>query len=169
MLEISDEYMYGFTDAEGCFYVGIVPSKETKLGWQVIPFFKVSQNPKGKVVLDYFIKRLKCGYIKSNDTKISSDKSLAYVVRNFQSLTTIIVPFFEGKLTVKSNEFKKFKKILTLMQDKNHLSKQGLNEIIDIAYSMNTLKRKVSKEMIMKSIPNKILTDYTPESRLSSG
>ena len=94
MLVISDEYLYGFTDAEGCFYVGVVPSKETKLGWQVIPFFKVSQNPKGKVVLDYFKKRLGCGYVKLNDSKESSDKSLAFVVRDYENLTHSIIPFF---------------------------------------------------------------------------
>jgi hypothetical protein len=35
------------------FYVGVVPSSETKSGWQVIYFFKVSQNPSGKFVLDF--------------------------------------------------------------------------------------------------------------------
>ena len=165
MLNVTDEFLYGFTEGEGCFYVGIVPSKETKLGWQVIPFFKVSQNPKGKVILDYFKKRLKVGYVKLNDTKTSSDNSLAYVVRDFASLKRVVVPFFEGKLIIKAREFKKFKKILEMMQMKMHLNKRGLKEIISIAYSMNTTKRKVSKEALMQNIPNKILTDYTPKSR----
>src|SRR4051812_3878656 len=100
-LVISDEYLYGFIDGEGCFYIGIIPSKETVSHWQVIAFFKVSQNPSGKVILDYLKKRLQAGYVKPNDTKMSSDKSLAFVVRDFPSLMTKVIPFLEGKLKIK--------------------------------------------------------------------
>jgi len=41
---LSDDYLIGFTEGEGMFYVGIVPSKETKTGWQVI-FFKSISKP----------------------------------------------------------------------------------------------------------------------------
>ena len=152
MLKISDEYLYGFTDAEGCFYVGIVPAKQIKLKWQVIPFFKISQNPKGKIVLEQFKSRLHCGYIKRNDTENSKDNSLAFVVRDLKNLTKFVVPFLEGKLTIKSVELAKFKKILSLMLLKKHLTKTGLIEIIDIAYSMNTTKRKVPKKILLKHI-----------------
>ncbi|MGB9707182.1 MAG: LAGLIDADG family homing endonuclease [Microgenomates group bacterium] len=152
MLYISDEYLYGFVDGEGCFYVGVVPSRETKLKYQVIVFFKVSQNPKGKVVLDYLKKRLACGYVKPNDHKDSSDKTLAFVVRDFLSLKTKVIPFFENKLIVKRKEFLKFKKVIKKIDKKEHLTKNGLKEILDIAYSMNSEKRKVRKEEILKHI-----------------
>ena len=35
---ISDDYLLGFVEGEGMFYIGIVPSPETKTGWQVIYF-----------------------------------------------------------------------------------------------------------------------------------
>ena len=41
---LSDDYLIGFTEGEGMFYIGIVRSLETKTGWQVIYFLKVSQN-----------------------------------------------------------------------------------------------------------------------------
>lgn len=151
-LTISDEYLYGFIEGEGCFYVGIVPSKDTKNKYQVIPFFKVSQNPRGKVILDYLKKRLDCGYVKQNDRKESSDKSLAFVVRDINSLISKVAPFFEGKLIIKRNEFLKFKKIIELMNEKKHLTSGGFKEILDIAYSMNTNKRKIPKEEILSHI-----------------
>ena len=154
-LYISDEYLSGFIDGEGCFYVGIVPAKEVKLGWQVIPFFKVSQNPAGKVILDGLKKRLDCGYIKRNDNQKSSDKSLAFVVRNFNDLITKVIPTFNGKLIIKRNSFNKFKKIIEYIQLKKHLNVQGLKEIIEIAYSMNTQKRKVSKESLIEQLQEK--------------
>lgn len=151
-LTISDEYLYGFIEGEGCFYVGIVPLKDTESKYQVIPFFKVSQNPRGKVILDYLKKRLDCGYVKLNDRKESSDKSLAFVVRDIESLKSKVVPFFEEKLIIKRNEFLKFKEIIEMMSEKQHLTTEGFRHILDIAYSMNTCKRKIAKEEIQKHI-----------------
>jgi hypothetical protein len=37
-------YLAGFTDGEGCFYVGVHPNTNVTLGLQVIPEFHVSQN-----------------------------------------------------------------------------------------------------------------------------
>ena len=153
-LVTSDDYIAGFVDGEGMFYVGIVPSKGTsrnKSGWQVIYFLKVSQNPSGKIVLNAIKNRLGCGYIKPNSKSDPTDKSLAYVVRDLPSLKDVIIPFFEGKLVIKKRTFKKFKKIIELVSQKKHLSKKGMEQILDISYLMNTRKRRVSKTEILRS------------------
>lgn len=150
-LKLSDDYLIGFIEGEGMLYIGIVPSRETRTGWQVIYFFKVSQNPSGKMVLDYLKTRLDCGYIKANSLNDSTDKSLAYVVRDFISLRDKVIPFLEGKLVIKQDAFEKFKRVLGLINEKKHLTLVGMTEILDIAYSMNTGKRRVSKEVILKS------------------
>ena len=149
--QLSDDYLVGFVEGEGMFYIGIVPSRETRSGWQVIHFFKVSQNPVGIKVLKYFLIKFGCGYIKENSKKDPTDKSLAYVVRDFKSLRDIIVPFFEGKLIIKRDAFEKFKKVIGLMSKRKHLGFEGISEVLDIAYAMNTGKRKVQKELILKS------------------
>ena len=137
--------------AKAWFYIGIVPSKETKTGWQVIYFFKVSQNPIGKAVLDYFVERLECGYIKANDKIGSTDQSLAYVVRDFRSLRDKVIPFFEGKLLIKRDAFNKFKQVIALIDRKKHFTHEGIKQILEIAYSMNTGKRRVLQEEILKA------------------
>ena len=154
MTNISDDYLVGFVEGEGMFYVGIVPSKETKSGWQIIYFFKVSQNPIGIEVLTFFKDRLGCGYVKSNSKSDSTDKSLAYVVRSFSDLKTKILPFFKNKLIIKKNSFDTFEKIISLVEKGEHLNKNGLGKIIDLAYSMNTKKRKVTKEYILENFKN---------------
>jgi len=151
MLKLSDDYLIGFVEGEGMFYVGVVPSLETKSRWQVIYFFKVSQNPSGKVVLDFLKKRLGCGYLKANSKTDATDKSLAFVVRDFKDLITKVIPFFEGKLVIKKKNFEKFKKVLEIVKSGRHLKKEGMKEILDISYSMNTGKRKFSKEEILKN------------------
>ena len=148
---LSSDYIAGFVDGEGMFYVSVVPSKETKTGWQVIYFLKISQNPVGKFVLEQIQKRLGCGYIKSNSLKDLTDKSLAFVVRDLPSLRDKVIPFFEGKLVIKKDAFEKFKSIIQIVDRKEHLKKEGLQKILDISYSMNTGKRKFSKEEILRS------------------
>ncbi len=148
---ISDDYLIGFVEGEGMFYIGIVHSRETKSGWQVVYFFKVSQNPQGLEVLKTLKERLNCGYIKSNSKTDKTDKSLAFVARDFESLRAKIIPFFEAKLVIKRNAFNKFKKVINLVYKKEHLTKPGIKKILDLAYSMNTQKRKISKKEILKS------------------
>jgi len=148
---LSDDYLIGFTEGEGMFYIGIVPSKETKTGWQVIYFFKVSQNPIGLDVLNQFKERLGYGYIKQNSQTDKTDKSLAFVVRDFSSLRDKVIPFFEGKLVIKKDAFEKFKQVLDIVAMRQHLTLAGITQILELAYSMNTQKRKVEKQKILES------------------
>ncbi len=150
--KISDDYLVGFVEGEGCFYIGIVKSKETVTHWQVVYFFKVSQNPSGRIVLEKLKERLNCGYIKENSHLDKPDKSLAYIVRDLPSLTKSVIPFFKGKLlTKKAADFDKFCQVLKLVSRKEHLKKKGMKKILEIAYSMNTSKRKFSKKEILGS------------------
>lgn len=148
---ISKDYIAGFVDGEGMFYVSVVPSKETKTGWQVIYFFKISQNPIGMFVLKAIQKQLDCGYIKRNNLTDATDKSLAFIVRDLPSLRDKIIPFFENRLFIKKEVFEKFKHIIYLVNKKDHLIKKGIKEILDVSYSMNTGKRKYLKSDILKS------------------
>lgn len=151
---ISDDYFAGFVEGEGMFYIGIVPSKETKTGWQVIYFFKVSQNPAGRQVLEKLKERLFCGYIKANSLTDKNDNSLAFVVRDLPSLRDKVIPFFDNKFVIKKDAFEKFKQVIQLVNNKEHLKKSGIKRILEIAYSMNTRKRRVSREQILKSYIN---------------
>jgi len=154
--KISDDYLVGFVEGEGCFYVGIVRSRETITHWQVVYFFKVSQNPSGVLVLEALKRRLNCGYIKQNSQSDSTYRSLAFVVRDLPSIADKVIPFFRDKFfTKKASDFDKFCQVIELVSNKQHLSKIGITKILEIAYSMNTSKRKFSK--------TRILRDYTSD------
>jgi hypothetical protein len=150
-MNLSDDYFIGFVEGEGMFYIGIVPSSETKSGWQVIYFFKVSQNPSGRKVLESLRNRLQCGYIKENSQSDRTDRSLALVVRDLPSLIDKIIPFFDNKLVIKKDAFEKFERILNLVREKKHLTKKGMKQILNISYSMNTQKRRFTKKEILSS------------------
>ena len=53
-------YLAGFADGEGCFYIGVHPTANVTLGIQVAPEFHVSQNGERISVLQLFQDTLNC-------------------------------------------------------------------------------------------------------------
>src|SRR3989338_5669753 len=84
--EISNEYLAGFVDGEGCFYVGFGKRKDLPLGWQVITEFHLSQNLKGRNILEAFKDRIGCGYIKPNHPNSPRDKTWVLIVKDRRDL-----------------------------------------------------------------------------------
>lgn len=82
---------------------------------------------------------------------LSKDKSLAYVVRDLNSLKNSIIPFFNDKLIIKKEAFLKFKQVIELVSNKKHFTLEGMQTITKIAYSMNTQKRKIAVEQILQA------------------
>ncbi len=152
--EISNEYLAGFADGEGCFYVGIVPAKTARFGWQIITEFRVSQNPQGKYILATFRERLKCGTIKPNHRFSLVDKTLVFVVRDQDDLLCKVVPFFERYpiWSGKRNQFERSKLVLLMIQARKHFTREGFTEIVEIASEMNTRTKRYSKENILASL-----------------
>jgi len=134
-----DSYIAGYVDGEGSFHVAVQKVKHVRFGYQLIPEFHVSQNADYSSVLEIINTRLKCGYIKPNHAKSNKDKSGVFVVRNRNDLRNKILPFFEKNrlLSPKSEDFKKFARIVRAMSAKEHLSKDVFINLLDIAFSMN--------------------------------
>jgi hypothetical protein len=132
-------YISGFVDGEGCFSITIQKSSNVKLGIQVIPEFHVSQHQNRTEVLKVIKEKLGCGYIKPNDPRNPKDQTSVYVVRNISDLRNKVIPFFKKSplISIKQNDFKKFARVVSLMGQGEHLKKDGLVTILEIAYSMN--------------------------------
>lgn len=150
--EISDEYLSGFTDGEGCFYVGFGKRNDLPLKWQVITEFHVSQNPGGKNVLEFFQKRLGCGYLKPNHPKSTKDKSWILIVKDRNDLKEKVIPFFQQhKLhTSKQADFETFTKVLTSIEKGEHLTKQGFQQIVELVFNSTRItNKKYSKKTLI--------------------
>ena len=135
-------YLAGFADGEGCFYVGVHPTSNVTLGLQVIPEFHVSQNGERISVLRLFAEVLGCGAIKKNASASSRDKSYVLVVKRHNDLYEKVLPFFERfpLRSEKQQEFLKFAQVIEMMHRKQHLTIDGLKRISEIAFSMNGAK-----------------------------
>jgi len=132
-------WISGFTSGDGCFHVSLVKTSFTKTGYSVGLRFQLTQHNRDYELFKSLIDYLRCGRVEDN-LKLSICN---YVVYNFNDITNIIIPFFDKYPIqgVKSLDFIDFKKIATLMKEKDHLDIEGIEKIIKIKSNMNKLRR----------------------------
>ena len=107
------------------------------LGWQVLPEFRIVQHEKDESLL-YKIK----DYFGFGDVKINRidhhGTRKEFRVRGLENLNKIIKFFEENKLnTSKKKDFEIFSQVIILMNNKEHLTKQGLDKIANLISQMN--------------------------------
>lgn len=152
--KISDEYLSGFVDGEGCFYVGFSRRNDLPLKWQILTEFHLSQNPGGRNLLEEFKKRLNCGYLKPNHAKNPKDRSWVLVIKNREDLKKKLIPFFTKNPlhSQKQQEFIIFAKVLNLIKRNKHLQKEGFHEIVKLVFSLlRTTHKRYSKKILLSS------------------
>ena len=132
--KLQAQWVVGFVDGEGCFYVGINPHPEMSCQFQVLPEFTVVQHKRDTQLLHALKKFFGCGVVRQNH----GDR-MAYRVRGLNHLTERIVPFFEKHplRSKKRVDFARFRKILRLIDRGRHLNAEGIAEIRAIASTMN--------------------------------
>ena len=127
-VDVPDEYLAGFVDGEGCFYVGFSQRQDLPLKWQIITEFHLSQNPSGKNILQAFQKRLGCGYIKPNHLKNKRDKTWVLIVKNRNDLRSKLIPFFRKHYlhSQKHKDFLVFAEVIELINKGMHLGERRI-------------------------------------------
>ena len=132
----TNAYLSGYVDGEGCFCVSFNRSRRHRFGWEIRPSFSVSQNGDRAEVLELLKDRLGCGSIRPD----RSDRTLKYEVRSVHDLIEKVIPHFERfpLLSGKQRDFDKFAQICRLMFDQQHLSRTGFNQIVRLAFAMNS-------------------------------
>jgi hypothetical protein len=133
-MKLDPQWITGFVDGEGCFYVGINPHAEMTSGFQVLPEFTVVQHRRDVQVLHALKAYFGCGVVRVNH----GDR-MAYRVRSLSHLAERVVPFFvkHPLKTRKNVDFKKFRHVVLLMEAGRHLTPEGIEEIRRIAAEMN--------------------------------
>ena len=134
VMKLDPGWVTGFVDGEGCFHVGINAHAEMSAGYQVLPEFTVVQHARDAQLLHALKAFFGCGVVRTNH----GDR-LAYRVRSQQHLLERILPFFEKHplRSKKHIDFLKFREVLLMMQNGEHLDNGGLERIREIASKMN--------------------------------
>lgn len=140
-MNLEPQWIVGFVDGEGCFFVGINANATLTQKKQVLPEFVVVQHKKDIAVLHALKNYFKCGVVRVNH----GDR-MCYRVRKHANFMQFILPFFEKhKLKTKKRiDFEKFRDIILLMDKKKHLTVEGILEIDKIKNEMNTKRLQSS-------------------------
>ena len=136
-MNLTAQWIVGFVDGEGCFYIGLSKRKEMTQGYVVSPEFSVVQH-KQDVKLLYALKEFfGCGLVRNNTGKNSD--IMMYRVRAQKDLLGTIIPFFEkhSLKSIKSVNFKKFRRVLLMIEKSEHLTSEGIETIREIKDLMN--------------------------------
>lgn len=125
----------GFTDAEGCFFIVIKNSVNSTLKESVSLRFILTQHLRDEELLRSFITILGCGKYIPRSNKDYGE----FVVEKFSDISLKIIPLFENyKLHgIKRHDFEDFKKVVSIMKNKDHLELSGLNQIKEIKSNVN--------------------------------
>jgi len=144
-------YLAGFTDGEGSFNISFRKRKDYHMPWKISLCFNVSQ--RDKVILSLFKQHLKCGTLRSR-----ADGVWYYEVNNLNAIIENVIPFFKkfGFLSAKKKrDFAKFKKLAIMLNNGEHLTEEGLKNILKIRKDMNdggAGRRKYSETDILNGM-----------------
>ena len=137
-MELDANWVVGFVDGEGCFFVGIQLHPEMTTKYQVLPEFTVVQHERDEQIL-YALKRFfGCGVVRVNH-----GERKCFRVRKLEHLEQICDFFLKHDLKTKKRiDFIKFRTVVLKMRRGDHLTVEGLKGIIDTAAAMNTANRE---------------------------
>ena len=145
-MNLSPDWVVGFTDGEGCFLVDINQNPSTTTGYQVLLEFVIVQHKRDIQIL-YALKR----FFRHGVVRPNHDDRYAYRVRDLQGLRKICDFFLKHPLKTKKRiDFLRFHRILTMMERGDHLRLNGLLEIAKIAIRMNTENRPQLEQTMLE-------------------
>jgi len=153
MKKLNFWFITGLADAESSFVVNIIKddTRSTKYNTQVS--FELNLNYKDKVLLENIKYTLGVGNIFYN----SNDKTYKFKVSNINDLSNVIIPHFKKYylITQKRVDFELFSKIIEIIKNKEHLTKEGLQKIVNLK---TTLNLGIS-DNLMKDFPDTIINE----------
>jgi len=132
--KITDGWIRGFIDGEGCFCVSMVRNYPR-------PQLIIGLHEKEKHLLLDLKNYLNCGNIRKR-----KDGAVIFQVTSSKSLSHIIFPLLVtkgNKVLLKTSKrigFQKFKKIVELILQKQHLTEKGSQKIMKLRENLNPVK-----------------------------
>ena len=105
-------------------------------GFLVSMQFSITQHVRDELLLIKLIDYLGCGKIDKPSTRTSE---VRFVINRFSHLMDNILPFFDRYPLhgIKSMDYQDFCKVAKIMEDKSHLTTEGLKKIKSIKSGMN--------------------------------
>jgi len=127
-------FITGFTDAEGCFRISLVKDSRNRTGWNIQAFFSIGLHLKDVDIL----KKIQVYFGGIGTVSCLKDKSF-YVVSSLSQISNTIIPHFDKYplISQKQGDYLLFKDVVSRMLNKEHLTPEGLEQIVAIKASLN--------------------------------
>jgi hypothetical protein len=134
-IRLDSYFVTGLIDGEGCFYVTFQKHPECVTGWNVRAGFSIGMHKRDKALLEKIKAHFGVGKIYPQ-----GKNAYQYRVTSIKDLINVLVPHFikYPLLSQKRADFDLFRQIVNLINDKKHLTMEGLLQIINIKAAMNS-------------------------------
>nr|YP_010608689.1 hypothetical protein PNX16_mgp082 [Drechslerella dactyloides]WAN89769.1 hypothetical protein [Drechslerella dactyloides] len=127
-------WLTGFVDAEGSFTVSISKSNRVKVGWTVIPGFKITLHKKDRAILEM----IQSFFNGVGNITEHGDNTIHYRIYSIDELYFVIKHFDKYYLiTQKRADYELWRRIIEIIKNKEHLTKEGIEKIVAIRASIN--------------------------------
>ena len=143
-------FVSGLTEGEGCFCVSFALRSKLRTGLEVRPSFSLSLNEKDLELLRDLQAFFGCGWIRESKT----DRTFKYEARAVVDLLDPIIPQFERHPLrgSKARSFAAFADVCRMIEQGDHLRRDGLRSIIDVAYEMNLGRRRLARDELLRAL-----------------
>lgn len=143
---INPFWVAGFTEGEGCFYIQLTKSKTHKTGFQVVLRFFITQHTRDIELMNSLIHFFNCGRVIRAGGKLNQEW-INFEVWKTGDIINKIIPFFHNYslLGEKYKDFRDFQEVARLVQNKAHLTIEGIEKIKFVKSGMN--KGRVSSKL----------------------
>jgi len=143
---INPWFLTGYSDAESSFVISIYRDENSKLKWRVTASFSINVHIKDIALLEQIHKTLGVGKVRKN-----GPTTAVFRVDNIKELQIIVDHFNKYPLvSAKLPDFLLFEQCFELIQQKQHLTQQGFEQILALKYNLN----KGLPEELKKAFPN---------------
>ncbi len=138
---VSNEYVVGLTDGEGCFYVNIWKSSAYRAGAGVQLHFHLKMQERDRELLEKVRNTIGCGAVYfQKEQRANHCQCYRYTVSAQRDIKNTVIPFFRKhplQSATKRASFEIFCQIADLVGQGLHLMPEGLEEIRKLKSRMN--------------------------------
>jgi hypothetical protein len=143
-------FVTGLAEGEGCFCVSFSVRPKMRCGLEVRPSFSLSLNERDRELLLGLQTFFGCGSIRES----KADRTFKFEARSTYDLTRFVVPHFERYPLqgAKARSFRGFAGVCRMIEQGDHLRRDGLESIIAIAFEMNLGKRRLDQAELLRAL-----------------
>lgn len=135
---LNDRWLLGFTEAEGCFTASILNSSNYRLRYILSQKYEVN-----KYVLEYILELFNYNLKGSCGSVVEHSNGLNIYELRINGLNNILVilNYFDKYpfLSKKKESYSKFKEVVNLIKNKDHLDNYKISDIKDLCKKINKI------------------------------